>query len=201
MSIRSQGALGLTLLLVCTPTPTQAEHVRPHCILEGAAVRRMSDVQLYDSLANARDQDPHRFDRNHHLLGRLLSDERFFQSVYHREVLHAGGMNHHPSLLWRILEGGEERRQLDAGRPHDPGSAPPQSARPSEPPHFSPLTVGSEHGPGSGPGTPPPGSSGDDPKPPSLKPAPEPSSFMLACLAGLGAIAFRRCWRRGERSG
>lgn len=119
--------------------------------------------KLYDRIVELRATDPDRFDGNYPFIGRLVSDDEFFDSLYDRWQSHPARFEHyHDPLLIRILDGGPRI-------PHFPPNPPP--CPPPHPPCFPPVPPRCDPDP-------PPG-------------VPEPGSVVMLSI-GLGLIAMAR---------
>jgi hypothetical protein len=156
----------------------------------GSPILRDAEVekQLYQAVVAWRNEDPAKFDRNHHTVGQLLSDRQFFDYamyLYHLDTARFVHYHHHlvPFLRGMALTLMEKPVQGQ-------GTAPPTGE--GETPMVSPAPEGETDTP-----TPP-----NSPTPPQTLLVPEPSSIVPMAL-GIGILgaaiwARRRLGRAGQ---
>lgn len=89
------------------------------------------DHRLYTRIVELRDTDPDRFDGRYPFIGRIVSDDQFFEKYYDRWQGHPERFEYWHPLLTRILE----------SRPHFP-PPPPSWHLPPPPPVIPPDDCG-----------------------------------------------------------
>jgi uncharacterized membrane protein YgcG len=152
-------------------------------------------LQLYEAVVSERSQNPGLFDRQHPVLGELISSPAYLQQVLHEQVEHPRMFAYYHHQLLPFLFGYERFVSLPTP-PTGPQQVGPGSGSGGTPAGTpSGTSGGGDNGGGSGPGTPsggggsgpgtPTGGDGGNPPPAAT---PEPRSLVLMVL-GVGCVA------------
>ena len=88
-------------------------------ILAIALLGQPDNAKIHADLAAMRAADPLRFDASHPFVGRLLSDQTYFQEIKARYELNPPRFAANHPFVWRVLDGGPSHH------PHVPPPPPP----------------------------------------------------------------------------
>lgn len=138
------------------------------------------EKQLCAAVTEARNLNPTRFDQNHAVLGRLIRDPNYFNTVLNAYLTHTARFVHYHHHLIPFLRGCALMMQTPTGS-NPQGTSPEQIVPPGT---ISPSPIPEGGNNGGGP-TPPVGPS----------PVPAPPSIVLMVL-GMGYVAVRSRIRR-----
>lgn len=126
------------------------------------------DHRLYTRIVELRDADPDRFDGRYPFIGRIVSDDQFFQRYYDRWQGHPERFEYWHPLLTRILESRPDF-------PPSPPPPPPNGHLPDPPPFIPPDDCG--------------------PNPPPPPGVPEPKTIWMIQVGLASILLARRLWK------